>query len=219
MKKLFISAVLATAMIFGANAQHFWVGGAVGFESSSFREADSDNFSSRSAFSISPEVGFSLNNRFDVGLGFSFGTERQQHYFSSQWWTNEFDERAFSWSIAPFVQYTVFEFGRLRLLCRATVGFESHTGFEIWDGEIEFTGNDEDRLSGFGANITPFVHYVISDRFNVFASLNFLSLNFARVSEKFDGNDIGTVTVFNFGVDSNNLFNTGNFQIGFIFKF
>ena len=199
MKKFFISAVLATAIVFSASAQ-FWVGGSVGFASERENNADGDRIWSESVFSISPEVGFSLNNRWDVGLGlglinegFRVGSDGDR-------------ESASFFSVAPFVQYTFLEFGRIQLLCRASVGF----------GML----NDDDwRETVFGINVTPFVHYVISDRFNLFAGLNFLSLNFARLSESFDGTSLGSASMFDFGADSNNLFNTGNFQIGFIFKF
>jgi hypothetical protein len=199
MKKFFISAVLATAMIFGANAQQMWVGGSLGFTSERLNDADGDRIGSESVFSISPEFGFSLNNRWDVGLGFLFENDGFRI-------GDEDRESASTFGVAPFVQYTFLEFGRFQLLCRASAIFGMH--------------NDDDfRTTVLGANITPYAHYVINDRFNLFTRLNFLSLDFVRASTSYDGTDLGSGSVFNFGADSNNLFNTGNFQVGFIFKF
>ena len=225
MKKLFISAVLATAMIFGANAQHFWVGGAVGFESSSFELETRPDYHKTSSFSVMPEIGFSLSNRFDIGLSGGFGTERHRFSVSgSSWggpWRHSDDNRVRSWAIAPFVQYTALEFGRLRLLCRATVGFESHKGIMPtigWDG-VEFEHHDDARFSGFSANITPFVHFDISHRISLFTALNFVSVNFSRMTSELRGVEQNTMNSFNIGVDANNLLNVGALQFGFIFKF
>ena len=207
MKKFFISAVLATAMVFSANAQ-FWVGGSVGFESNRANNADGDRIGSESVFTIAPEFGFSLDDRLSFGLGLNFKTEGFRVGDSDR-------ESASAFGIAPFAQYAILQQGRFILLCRATVGFEMQSGFTP-GGNV---GSENWRHVGFGANITPFVHYVVSDRFNVFAGLNFLSLNLVHASTSYDGTDLGSVTMFNLGADANNLFNTGNFQVGFIFKF
>ena len=224
MKKLFISAVLATAMIFGANAQHFWVGGAVGFESTSFELSQVNSYDNTSRFSITPEVGFSFSNRFDIGLSFGFG--QKKHDFSWRGWGGWFNtgsQKISSWTIAPFVQYTALEFGRLRLLCRATVGFESHNGimprFDTWYNEVFYQFDENARFSGFSANITPFVHFDISHRISLFTALNFVSVNFSRMTSELRGVEQNTMNSFNIGVDANNLLNVGALQFGFIFKF
>ena len=210
MKKFFISAVLATAMIFSANAQ-FWVGSSLGFDSNSKTTPIGFDTSS-SSFVFAPEFGYSLDDRWSFGLGLGFGT--------TGFTIGDGDRQsASSFAVAPFAQYVILQQGRFILLCRATVGFQHYSGFALTGTGATPTFNDDLSINGFFANVTPFVHYVVSDRFNVFAGLNFLSIDFSHLSGSNDGDDTGNLTTFNFGVDSNNLFNTGNFQIGFIFKF
>ena len=222
MKRAVFTAILMIAMIFGVEAQRVWVGGSLGFESFSFENEISPNFEKTRSFSVNPEIGFSLSKRFDIGLSAGFGTERNE--FSRPGWPIRIsgNEKITSWAIAPFVQYTALQFGRVRLLCRATVGFESHNGlkahFDHWNGLV-FRHDQNARFSGFSANITPYVFLDISRRISLFTAMNFLSLNFSHMTTKLNGVEQNTFSNFNVGVDVNNVFNTGNLQFGFIFKF
>ncbi len=212
MKKGLLTVALVIATIFGASAQ-VWIGGAAGFNSNSIKNDDGNNILSASEFSIIPEIGYSVNDKIGVGLTLGFGTEGAKRR------TNERISGS-SFSIAPFVQYTALELGKFQLIGRATLGFDSHTGYGFnEDGIVELIGDDNSKLTSFGVNVTPFLHYVINDKFNVFGAMNFLSLNFASMSVKYDGEKLGSVNVFNFGVDANNVANTGALQIGFIYKF
>ena len=62
MKKLFLVLALAFAGIFTANAQ-VWVGGGLG------ASIQKNNMS----FSIAPEVGYAINNHWQVALGAGYG--------------------------------------------------------------------------------------------------------------------------------------------------
>jgi hypothetical protein len=222
MKKAVFSAVLAMVMVFGASAQ-VWIGGAVGFNSSKFEH--NDDFEKRNKFSISPEVGFSVADRFDIGLTFAIGTEKHEYTTTYCWgWQcgrQERDEKATSWAIAPFMQYKAIEFGRFSLLGRATLAYHSQKGIlsymDEWGYRIH--GNNDYKITGFSANITPFLHYAISDRFNVFTAMNFLSLNYGTFKAKDGVIELGSTNGFNIGVDANNLTNLGAIQLGFICKF
>ena len=65
MKKLFLVLALAFAGIFTANAQ-VWVGGGLG-------ASIQKNYTS---FSIAPEVGYAINNQWQVALGANYGFEQ-----------------------------------------------------------------------------------------------------------------------------------------------
>jgi len=62
MKKLFLIVALALTGIFTANAQ-VWIGGGVGAKF----------YENHSQFSISPEVGYNINNHWTIALGASYG--------------------------------------------------------------------------------------------------------------------------------------------------
>jgi len=210
MKKVLFSVVLALATTFGASAQ-LWIGGEVGFSSST---AKTDDFkATASTFSIAPEIGYSINDNLGVGLTFAFGTEGQKIGDADR-------ESASAFAIAPFVQYKAIEFGKFQLFARAAFQFESNTGaYELGEELDDLWGDDKLKMSGFGVNIAPYMHYVINEKFNLVAKLNFLSLGFASVTPKYDGEKGITISTFNFGVDANNVANTGAFQLGFIYKF
>lgn len=212
MKKVLLIAALVVAA-FSANAQ-VWIGGAAGFNSGSSKDADGGNLISASEFSFGPEIGYSVNDKIGVGLALHFGTESFKN-------GTEDKVSASSFSITPFVQYTALELGKFQLIGRVSFGFESATGygFDEENGGLRVIGDDNFKLSSLGVNITPFLHYVINDKFNVFGAMNFLSLNFINMTAKYNGEEIGTSSVFNLGVDANNVANTGAFQLGFIYKF
>ena len=71
MKKIVMMAVMAVAAL-TANAQT-WVGGEVGFTSSHVNGVGTSK-----EFSIKPEVGFGLNEKFDVAiaLGYSYSSDK-----------------------------------------------------------------------------------------------------------------------------------------------
>ena len=62
MKKLFLVLALAFAGIFTANAQ-VWVGGGL----------DANIYKDHTSFSLAPEVGYAINNNWQVALGASYG--------------------------------------------------------------------------------------------------------------------------------------------------
>ena len=89
MKKLFLIVALALTGIFTANAQ-VWIGGGVGAKF----------YEDYNHFSISPEVGYNINNHWTVALGASYGFTQEKTLLSGDEYitTNEL-------ALQPYVRY------------------------------------------------------------------------------------------------------------------
>ncbi len=187
MKKVLLIVALALATFAGANAQ-WYAGGSLGFESNS----DKSGIDPKSGFSLAPEVGYYLTDKFDIGLDFGFVTGK-----------NQSDDKFSYWIIAPYARYSFLQFGKFEVLGKGSLFF---SGYDFDNG---------DKGTEFGINVAPIVAYNLTDNFVLFTELNFVSLNFTSVSP--DGGD--TYTQFGLGVDANGIANTGNIQIGMVYKF
>ena len=65
MKKILLTALVAVASL-AANAQ-VWVGGEVGFNATK-TSLDGDKLGSAAYFNLLPEIGYSINDKFDVAV-------------------------------------------------------------------------------------------------------------------------------------------------------
>lgn len=220
------TAVLATVMIFGANAQRVWIGGSVGFDSNSFELDRSPHFTKTNAFSVAPELGVSVTQGFDIGFSFGFGSET--HEFTRTSWTpngqfiRTHEEKISSWAITPFIQYTVLAFGPLRLACRASVGFEGNKGllprYSEWNGYLLWDLDENASARGFSLNLMPLLYLDISRRISLFTKMNFLSANFSSMTYRLNNNEHSTISTINLGVDTNNVLNVGSLQFGMVLR-
>jgi len=183
MKKVLFTVALVVATFVSANAQ-FYLGGSLGVETNS-------NTNPKSSFSISPEIGYYINEKVDVGLDFTFLTSKSQS-----------DAKYSGWEIAPYARYSFCQLGKFEVIGKASVGF----------GGVDYVGL---KSTNFGFNISPILAYSLTKKVVLFTQLNCLSLNFTSISP--DGGD--SSTHFSFGANANNLVNTSNFPIGFIYKF
>ncbi|MDR2085631.1 MAG: porin family protein [Dysgonamonadaceae bacterium] len=189
MKKVILTMFLAVSGLCLVSAQ-VYLGGSVGFSTSNSKP-EKGTKTDQSSFSFIPEVGYSLNQDLDLGLKVGFGN-------------NEYADNTESsnWIVAPYVKYSFAEFGR----------------FSVWgQGELFVGGaeNNKVKSSSFGLNIKPVLKYNLSDNFVLVTNLNFLNIGFAQTKTK----NLKTDTGFSLGMNTNNVANTGNLSIGFIYKF
>ena len=202
MKKVVLVIGLAVASM-AVNAQ-LYVGGSLGFSSDSETSKNAKN--EKSAFTFSPEVGYYLSEKLDVGVDLSItsGQVGGQGY-------SEF-------AAAPYARYSVLQFGKFEVIGKASVGF----------GAFDYSKIAGGKGTKLGVNVSPILAYGLTDNWVLFTQLNCLSLNFTATTP--DGGD--TYTHFGFGVDANNLVNTAEkidvaatdpivsgIQIGFVYKF
>jgi len=179
------------------NAQ-FYAGGSVEFDSQT-----DGNSHGRTEFSLSPEAGYSLNNKMDVGLELSLGMG------SSTMNLNPLVEKEsyFGWSLAPYFRYAVLQAGKFKVLGKASVFASGGSSTAVLLGG---NGNTTANPVTLGFHIAPLLTYNLSKQFVLAAGLNFLDVGFSVT----DG-----ATRLYIGADSYDLASTGNFSIGFAYKF
>ncbi len=190
MKKLITLAIVIFSVV-GANAQYY-VGGSVGFQSNS----KETNTNPKSAFTIAPEFGYYLNDKLDIGLDIEFSFDKEQN-----------DDKTTGWAVAPYARYSFFQVSRFEVLAKTSLFFGGD--------KKEYASGGDSKSTNFGLDLVPLLTYGLTEKVVLFSQLNFMRLNFT--STKPDGGDARTS--FGIGVDANNVMNTGNIQIGFVYKF
>ena len=169
MKKLFVMAVMAVAAL-SANAQ-VWVGGELGFTSSHTNGAGTDKM-----FTIQPEVGYSLNDKFDVALaiGYTYASEKSLKNYIGTFSANEFE-------IKPYVRYKFVKAGNF---------------FAFVDGAIEYSTchykGIKNNENSFCVAITPGVAYSISPKVTLVSHLGEgLYYNHQWMKDNYHKNNVG----------------------------
>ncbi len=149
MKKIFMMAVMAVAAL-SANAQT-WVGGELGFTSS-----HTNGVGTSKEFTIKPEVGFGLNEKFDVAiaLGYTYSSDKLHKKFGGdRFSTNEFE-------ISPYVRYKFIKAGNF---------------FAFVDGGLEYATlhykGFSTNMNKFGVYVTPGIAYSVSNKVTLVSHL------------------------------------------------
>ena len=182
MRNVLFTVALILATFVSANAQ-FYAGGSLGFESNS-------NSNPKSSVWFSPEIGYYITPKFDVGIDLGFAAEKQQN-----------DMETSSWSFLPYARYSFYQLGKFEVIAKGSAGFTYAD---------TFTG----KSTNFRMNISPILACNLTEKIVLFTQLNFLSLTFVLTNPEFGD----TSHQFRFGA-SNYLVNTGNLSVGFFYKF
>lgn len=143
MKKLFVIAAMAICSL-GANAQ-VWIGGGLDFECKDFDASDDNQIS----YSINPEIGYSLDEKWDVAIALGFGGVNNEG--------GKKDANYTKFSIKPYVRYTFAQVDKV--------------GFFV-DGCVDFTSKkpkDVDAVTTFGIGLRPGVKFAVADNLTLAA--------------------------------------------------
>ncbi len=195
MKKSLLIVLLVVFAGVSANAQLF-IGGGIGINVNS-----TDN-TSEFGFNLFPEVGYSLNDRFDIGIDVGFGINSQKQEVL----TLITKTTTTNWSIAPYARYAVFQYKKFSILGKGSL-------MVFGNGTKTKTGDAtpvRDSSTGFGIEILPMLTYDLTQKFTLYTELNFLTLGLSTSRG---------VTSFRLGADADNLVNVGDIRIGFFYKF
>jgi len=206
-KGLFFIGVLMFAC--SANAQLF-TGGSIGVGFGNNKNNDGEKISQNFNLGLSPEVGYSITDKIDVGMGVGFGFQREKQYYDYGYLSGEIKSDVFTWNVAPFMQYHFWKVGKFSFVARSVM----HFGGEI-DKFFAPNNDRENKHYSYGFSVSPVIHYNLNDRFTLLTDLRFLSLNIGGSFVKDGGRDFG----FSFGTDSGNLLNLNQLKIGFIYTF
>ena len=187
MKKGFILVTICLFVATVCNAQ-FFLGGSVGLNANSPKVGNSTT-----SFDFSPSFGYSISDKFATGISLSLSTSSQVN--SS---TSDVTNTNTSWKLEPFVRYYFLNIDRL--------SFYAEGGIYAGGKSVQ-NGTSSSYL---GMEVFPAVEYSLTNRFGLFAQLNYFGLNYRH-------NDSGD----SFGLNANtgNVVNASSFGIGFFIKF
>ena len=197
MKKATILALLALCSA-SASAQ-IWVGGQLGFSYTGTEDANEhyEMSTSSQAYTVSPKVGYDINEHFAIGLnlGFSYISVNSTYYYIKR---DEHSENNYSVkriSVFPFVRYSFAEWQKVRFFVDGGVGYR----FD----------NDESSsyspIKNFYIAFNPGITYPINDKVGLVAHLG--ELSYGRTTTE----NSDPYNQFTFNLES-------NLQFGFYLK-
>jgi len=209
--KKFIIIAAALLLTLGANAQVF-IGGSFGLSVNSQDENGSLTDYSSFAFNFMPKIGYFFNSKIAAGLNVSLGISGSSGLSAAN---NDVESSSLQLGIAPFVRYYALAFGKFNVGIEGVVGgtFGSST---TKTGTVERKGP---KTTAFSINFKPMVSYDLSEHVSLEAYLGFLNLSLSSTSSKPEGGKRVQSTAFHFGANADNVFTTGNIQVGAVFKF
>ncbi len=149
MKKMILAALVAVASI-SANAQ-VWVGGSLGFNYN--KNADDVK---TTTFSIAPEVGYTLSDKWDIAIALEETNISQKDGDSMN-----------TFAVNPYARYTFFQTGKVGFFL--DMGFNVATSNGIYAGGI--VRELDDNTTEFGIGVRPGVKFAASDKVTFVASL------------------------------------------------
>jgi len=178
------------------NAQDYYVGGALGFQTQSY---DGDNLGNTIMFM--PEVGMKVDDQWSIGVVVGYGnTKRSKNA------TGTVDLNTSVFKIAPYARYTAFKFGAVNVFADGV--------FSLVSGNQESynaitNSADDNKYTKWGIAIQPGIAYNISDNFSLVAKFGNL---IGYENSKPDGGK-ATTTLDILSLSGNNL------SFGFYYNF
>ena len=176
MKKMILAALVAVASL-SANAQ-VWVGGEVGF-SAGKTTFDGNKQGTGTNFSFLPEIGYTLNDKFDiaVGIGFTHYNGNGKDYLDfnyvddyAQYPINNFNKNAFI--LNPYVRYKFINAGDFTFFVDGGFAYKY----------IHISGV-EDNGNAWELGFKPGIAYGISDKVSLVAHVGKLGYDFGKVGK------------------------------------
>lgn len=115
MKSLLFMSIMALFFVLPVNAQRnvrVLLGGGFGINYSKIDESASDKIE----YSVSPEFGVRIYDKFDIGVGVSYQNKRDQYatYYDYSGEYTQIDYRAIGYRIKPFIKSVIFRANRLQ---------------------------------------------------------------------------------------------------------
>lgn len=165
MKKLFLAAFVAVASL-TANAQ-IWVGGELGYNVE--RESNDGTTTYKDhEFTLAPEIGYKLNDKFDVAVALNFSHDDDE--FREDGYTHTYSENSFS--INPYIRYSFYKTGKFSAFVDG--------GFKY--GFTHYCGDDENRIN-WGINVRPGIAYALTEKVGLVAHVGKVGWDYSKKDE------------------------------------
>lgn len=147
MKKIILFIFIAIATL-SVKAQGVYTGGSLGV----WHNDDAD----RTSITIAPEVGYNFNEKWSLGVALDYTHETLKITDSKKATINKF-------AIAPYVRYSYFEKGIVRLFLDGGFGIAT----------VKY-GDSKSNENGFNVGITPGLSIKLAEHFNFITKVGFL---------------------------------------------
>lgn len=195
MKKIYLTLAAVAALTFASKAQtekgNFVIGGGVGFNTESVKDADDK----ATSFNILPSVGYFVSDNISVGLGLGYSWNKEENE------TNEATAGAFS--IAPFSRWYSAN-GPVRFFGQLSVPM-------AW-GNLKENDEKVGNVSNYGVELAPGVAYFPTSKIGLEFKVRGLYYSSNIVDPT---GDAPKTTVNSFGLDANSLAPTVGVQFYF----
>jgi len=220
MKKFFMIFAISFIAV-TLNAQWF-VGGQLGLGIQNEREKtegvkDLDRNNVYGSFLFGPYFGYSINDKWSVGLDVAVGT--QFSIVENSWSTDKIHFNRVIWEISPFAKYSAFTYKNFSLLFKGSIGVGGVHEFAKIGKEKTVKGETTIIVNVF--DIAPILDFKLTDHWHLDAQLDFLNLGYGIGISK-DDPDSKTKTTqhyFNCAFNSANVLSVQYLTIGAYYKF
>ena len=192
MKKSLLALLFAVALVVPAMAENMWVGGNLSYQSTTVKDGDPTTPEDFNALTIAPEFGYSLNEKWDIGLDLSYTTGKGAKNADEQ---IVGDNDISKIGIVPFARYHITQIGDFDIMLKGSLLYEKIT-------ETPKVGDDV-KSTKMGVYIVPVVSYSINEKWSIGCTLDLLSLGYSTVSND-DNSDIKT-DEFGFNVNKGSI--------------
>ena len=187
MKKIILTALVAVASL-SANAQ-VWLGGSLGFAHENVKDT-----SKETNFTIAPEVGYKLSDKWDIAIGLGFGFENYDPEIGSKVKTTTI-------SVNPYARYTFAKAG--------IASFFVDGGFNVGHETEDVKNAGKVEATTWGIGVQPGVAIALSPKASLVGKLGYLG--YQNTSYKDDAK--AKISDFGLGVNGNDI------SLGFYYAF
>ena len=220
MKKICSVFVILIATIVAGKAQ-FFVEGSIGMyldKSDYERYGITDNLTSSFSFSISPLLGYRLNDNIAAGIKTRFYRNTNNRFIADEdnpEVTIEVEHRTRDWELSAFIRNKLWRMEKLFILVESGIYIGNHF-YEVKKG-TKIIPNTDRFIVGIYA--LPLISYNLTDKFSIIAKCSFLSLDFHTFSDKISEIEVHKNKTFQFNFETVFLRSLSDVQIGLIYNF
>lgn len=157
MKKIMMT-LAAVAVAATMNAQ-MYIGGGIGFSTSKDKTDPTDE-QTITGFTIQPEFGYQLDDKFGVGIVLGYTNTKTKHEGVVSGIAYSSDVKASAFQIKPYLRYQCFTAGKFNVFVDGGLGFQTIS-----------RDNMKNELD-FGLFVSPGIAYNVSEKWSIVAHLN-----------------------------------------------
>jgi hypothetical protein len=193
-----------------SNAQ-FFIEGNLGVNYSSGKNESGDILTAKSSgfgITVSPKVGYWLNDRMAVGIGISYGTQNAKNGEGQEEQLTKIANPQFELSV--FGRYQLFRKEKFAILAECSMGMRKIGNKIQSNSTTTSTTTNAIFISAY-----PILEYDLTERLGIIAICDFFGLGYSYSMQKYGGSE-NSGHFFNL-ITGTSLFNP--LRAGFIYKF